>query len=168
MMVSSLYAIDIGRKSVIVDSNLLLLLVVGLWNPRAIKEHKRLSDLTHDDFEVLRAFLGTFGRVVTTAHVLTEVSNLAGSAHGQAKAAIFRQLESLISVLDERNLPASSICSRPEFFPFGLTDAVLSHFSGEMLLITKDGRLARHLQTQGLNALTLENIKSLRNTANNA
>jgi len=150
-----------------VDSNLLLLLAVGLWNPRAIETLKRLSGLTLDDFEILRIFLASFTRVVTTAHVLTEVSNLAGAATGQSREAIFGQLVSLINTLDERTAPCGQVCSQPEFRHFGLTDSALTLLASEMLLVTEDGRLARHLQLKGLHALTLKQIKDLRDQANN-
>ncbi len=153
-------------SSILVDSNLLLLLAVGLWNPRAIASQKRLGDLTTDDFEILRAFLSSFNTVVTTAHVLTEVSNLAGAASGQSRAGIFAQLASLCKILDERSIAAVSIVDRMEFQVFGLTDAVLSQLCTDTLLLTQDGRLAAHLQNKGLTALTLKDIRGLRNQAN--
>jgi rRNA-processing protein FCF1 len=167
-MTSTPHASDFRYSSVILDSNLLLLLAVGMWNPRAIETQKRLGGFTYDDFEVLRSFLGSFYKVVTTAHVLTEVSNLAGAATGQSREAIFRQLASLINTMDERNAPAETICSQAEFLPFGLTDAALSLLCCQMLLVTEDGRLAHHLQLRGLNALTLQQVRALRYQANNA
>jgi rRNA-processing protein FCF1 len=150
-------------KCVVVDSNLLLLLAVGLWNPRAIGLQKRLNNFTYDDFEILRTFLNSFDKVVTTAHVLTEVSNLANTTSGYTREAIFQQLASLIVTLDERALPSNTICTQSEFRPFGLTDAALSILCSEMLLITEDGRLAHHLQLKGLQAWTLKQVKASRN-----
>jgi len=157
----------ITRKYVLVDSILLLLLAVGLWNPRAIATQKRLHGLTFDDFQVLRNFLSTFQTIVTTAHVLTEVSNLAGSASGQTRTAVFAQLSSLIETLDERSIPAVEIIGQPEFHIFGLTDAVLSRLCPEMLLLTEDGRLATHLILRGMHAMSLSQVKNLRTLANN-
>jgi len=156
-----------GRKFILVDSNLLLLLAIGLWNPRAIPAQKRLSSFTVDDFNVLRNFLSTFEKIVTTPHLLTEVSNLAGAASGQARDAIFLQLESLFVTLDERTSLATALCAQPEFRVFGITDSAMSLLSVEMLLLTEDGRLARHLQLKGLHALTLKQVKALRDQANN-
>ncbi len=158
-MPSSLPANAFGYDSVIVDSNLLLLLTVGLWNPRAIETQKRLNGRTYEDFQVLRTFLSSFGKVVTTAHVLTEVSNLAGSASGQTRQAIFQQLASLIGTLDEQTAPSSTVCTNLEFQHFGLTDAALSLLCTNMLLLTEDGRLANHLQRKGFHTLTLAQVK---------
>jgi hypothetical protein len=154
--------------SILVDSNLLLLLAVGLWNPRAIPSQKRLSNLTNDDFEVLRAFLSTFETIITTPHVLTEVSNLAGTASGQSRVEIFAQLASLCKILDERTLSAATLSGRLEFRVFGLTDAVLSELCSQTPLLTQDGRLAGHLRNKGFMALTLQDVRILRHQANHA
>jgi rRNA-processing protein FCF1 len=153
--------------SVVVDANLLLLLVVGLWNPRAIANQKRLSALTYDDFDLLRTFLGTFRKVVTTSYVLAEVSNLAGSASGLSRIAIFGQLAGTIETLDERSLPAAELCTQPEFLAFGITDAALCRLCRTMLLVTEDGRLAHHLHLRGFNALSLVHLRNLRESAQN-
>jgi hypothetical protein len=155
-------------RSIILDSNLLLLLAIGLWNPRAIRTQKRLSNFSVADFELLKNFLGHFQNILTTAHILAEVSNLAGAATGQTKDAIFLQLQSLFVSLDERRESASILCSLPEFRMFGITDAAISLLSAEILLLTEDGRLAHHLRLKGLRAWTLEQVRALRDQANSA
>ncbi len=147
------------RHTVIVDSNLLLLLVIGLWNPRAIATHKRLGNYTYADFLELSAFLSTFQTVATTAHVLAEVSNLAGSASGATRQAIFAQLAGLVATLEERVVSAKTAAATAEFNLFGVTDAALSVLAVDMSLLTQDGRLARHLQLKGLSAWTLDQVK---------
>jgi hypothetical protein len=103
----------------------LLLFAIGSWNPRAIKTQKRLAGYTANDFELLSNFLNQFASIATTAHILTEVSNLAGAASGQMKEATFLQLESLFVILDERQRSAISLCAVPEFRIFGITDAAI-------------------------------------------
>ncbi len=149
------------RPSVLVDSNLLLLLVVGLWNQKAITDQKRLNGMTAADFRLLQRFLASFPTICTTPHVLTEVSNLAGSATGQTRHAIFHQLAILLTILDERIMPSQELSRRAEFRSFGLTDAALASLNSEMLLLTEDGRLASHLQRQGWIALSLRDLRQL-------
>jgi len=146
---------------VLVDANLLLLLAVGLQDPRAIKSTKRLSNFTADDFELLRAFLNPFKRLITTAHVLTEVSNLAGGTSGHLKERIFAQLASLIEVFEENTPAAKTICRQIEFQRFGLTDAALAQLLPGALLLTEDGRLAHYLQSKSLLAMTLGDVRRL-------
>ena len=149
------------------DSNLLLLLVVGNWSPRFIGTFKRLSDYTVSDFNLVREFVSSFQTVVATAHVLTEVSNLAGSATGESKKSIYQQLAQTIGLLDERSMSSRVASTCPEFSLFGLTDAALSTLCLEIPLLTSDGRLADYLQRKGLQVLTLHSLRLLRNQANN-
>jgi hypothetical protein len=154
------------REAIILDSNLLLLLVVGTWNPRAISAQKRLGGLSFADFLLLTTYLSSYRRILTTAHVLTEVSNLAGGASGATRAAIFSQLIRTISTLHEQHLPASLLIRQQEIMPFGITDAAISLLCNDHPLLTMDGRLARHLQLRGLTALTLDHLRGMRDHSN--
>ena len=59
------------RKGVILDTNLLLLLLVGRFVPHAIGEFKLLQNqgFTSADFELLRRLVSTFSTVVVTPHI---------------------------------------------------------------------------------------------------
>jgi hypothetical protein len=59
-------------KGILVDSNLLVLLLVGSVNKRRILEFKRTQDFTIEDFETLSRLIAWFERLVTTPHVLIQ------------------------------------------------------------------------------------------------
>jgi len=160
--------IGANKGSIAVDSNLLLLLVVGRWNVRFKATHKRLSGFNSEDFYLVRDFVSSFQSVVTTPHVLAEVSNLAGLAAGHAKENIFTQFANVIVTLDERQITSAAASAQSEFSLFGLTDAVLCTVCSTMPLLTVDGNLASHLRRKGLNAWTLDNLKWFRDQANDA
>jgi len=63
-------------KGVLVDTNLLILLLVGLVNKRRILEFKRTQNFTIEDFDTLSRLISWFGKLVTTPHVLSQVSDL--------------------------------------------------------------------------------------------
>ncbi len=100
------------------------------------------------------------------AHILTEVSNLAGAATGTIRQAIFTQFASTISSLDEHHIPATDIARTQEFLAFGITDATMSLLCGNAVLLTADGRLASHLQRKNLHAYTLDQVRGLRDVGN--
>ena len=82
-------------RGVLVDTNLLLLLFVGSYDLERIERFKRTMQFTRDDFARLVALLGVFERRVTTPHILTEVSNLAGHLPTESRlafAAVYREL----------------------------------------------------------------------------
>ena len=65
------------RKCLLIDTNLLLLLLVGKLNPSLIKTEKITDSQGFDeaDFKQLRDFASQFQKLVTTPHILTKVSN---------------------------------------------------------------------------------------------
>ena len=64
-------------SSVLVDSNLLLLYLVGLTNKDRIPLFKRTQKYTVAEFELLVRLLAIFKKIVTTPQVIAEVSTLA-------------------------------------------------------------------------------------------
>ncbi|AQG78174.1 hypothetical protein AWR27_01710 [Spirosoma montaniterrae] len=66
-------------RGLIIDTNLIVLLVVGSVDPKRISSHKRLSKYTNDDFSILKSFVQRFRHpLYTTPNILTEASNLIG------------------------------------------------------------------------------------------
>ena len=62
----------------LLDTNLLLLLFIGGKDTSFIKKAKTLSAYTEEDYELLQEFvsLNRFTGLLTTPHIITEVSNL--------------------------------------------------------------------------------------------
>lgn len=65
-------------RGVLVDANILLLFFIGSYDTKLITRFKRTSRFTVRDYELVGNFLAAFERRITTPHILTEVSNLAG------------------------------------------------------------------------------------------
>ena len=69
-------------SGLVVDTNLLLLFLIGRTNKNRISRFKRTQAYTIEDFDLLDRFMAEFKTLITTPHVLTEVSNL-GKLQGQ-------------------------------------------------------------------------------------
>ncbi|MCY7357876.1 MAG: hypothetical protein LH609_10485 [Rudanella sp.] len=68
---------ELARKSgLLLDTNLLVLLVIGQYDPKRINGHKRLQSYTSEDYDLLLGFMSLFRTFATTPNILTEVSNL--------------------------------------------------------------------------------------------
>ncbi len=65
-----------------VDTNLLVLFVVGAVNRERIESFERTSSYTKEDYKLLLQFLANFKKLHTSPHVLAEVSNLADLCGG--------------------------------------------------------------------------------------
>src|ERR1700744_40865 len=87
-------------KSVLVDSNLLILLLVGTVNRRRILDFKRTQNFTVEDFDTLSSLVSWFGRLYATPHVLSQVSDLTDLA-GKELTIVRTLFASLIETMGE-------------------------------------------------------------------
>lgn len=73
------------NSGVVIDANLLLLLVIGQWDVRHIETFRRTRNhFLAADFTRLGELLAPLEYLVTTPHILTEVSNLANQKPGES------------------------------------------------------------------------------------
>lgn len=151
------------RVGVLIDTNLLLLCVIGVYDPRQIARFGRTADrFAPEDFETLRRVLDAFDRVITTPHVLTEVSNLMGRLTGRVRDGCFEFFSQAITLMHEQSTPASTLRAMHAFARFGLTDtAIVDAARGSYLVLTDDLPLAAYLQGQGVDVLNFNNIRPL-------
>ena len=63
-------------QAVLVDTNLLVLYVVGSVSRKRIATFKRTSQYRSEDYDLLVQVLANFSSVYTLAHIMAEVSNL--------------------------------------------------------------------------------------------
>lgn len=135
----------IAPKRVLIDSNLLILQLVGDYQPSLIGKG-RTSGFAFSDYELLTRLISGFDVVVTTPHVLTEVSNLAGQLPLWVRENLFRDFAVMIAVLEEQFVPARQVVTSGHFAHFGLTDLALAHLAkGRITVITSDSRAAAYL-----------------------
>jgi hypothetical protein len=144
----------------LLDTNLLLLLVVGMTSRSYIARHKRLTAFTEQDYDALVDILSNIGEVVLTPHTLTETSNLAAYIQEPAKGQILHTLRSVIAETSEHHVPSTRSAQRPEFLRLGLTDATLIEASAaDTVVLTADLDLYLALLSKGAVA---ENFNHLR------
>jgi hypothetical protein len=154
-------------KSVLLDSNLLLVFLSGSIDPNLFGRFKRVSAYTLKDYDLLVRLLGFFTILLTTPHILTEVSNLANSLPERIKPEWNRHFAALIASqqdtpgLRERWVPAAELALMSEFAAFGITDAALSALSVEALVVTEDYRLSGALRSQGVQVLNFGDLRKL-------
>lgn len=155
-------------KTVLLDSNLLLVLLSGALGTRIFKTFKRISEYQFSDYELLTRLLGSFSILLTTPHILTEISNLAESLTGTYRrdwdtnfVALVRSEKTRIGVR-EKWTSAAELSERPEFLPFGLTDTALAELSTEALVLTEDYRLSGFLKSRGIPVLNFSDLRKLR------
>ncbi len=149
------------RRGLLVDSNLLLLLFVGQYDPTRIQKFKRTGQFTVGDYELLADYVKQFTELVTTPSILTEVSNLLGQLPENLKYYFWQDFADGLKNLHEHYTPSQELGNHNAFPKFGLTDtAVLHAASGRYLVLTDDFRLTQYLAGQNIDVINFNNLRS--------
>jgi hypothetical protein len=148
-------------NGVLVDTNLLVLYLVGVVNKRRIPEFKRTQDFTVEDFDLLAGLIAWFGKLIATPHVLSEVSNLADLSGGE-RHEIRKLFKVVVEAKAETYDPSGELVGHPLFESLGLTDAAIAAVSSRgILVLTADVELQLALQRRGADALNFNHIRLL-------
>jgi hypothetical protein len=147
-----------NNKCVILDTNILLVYLVGCIDVRLISFFKRTSSrFCEDDFEVLNKIFSKFKKFITTPNILTEVSNLGGQLGGGYKIRFFEILSDFINQTPEQYVKSSDIAIDNDFIKFGITDrGVLELSKDDYLIITDDYKLSARCS----NSLNYNHLRS--------
>ena len=150
------------RNSLLIDTNLLILLLVGSCNPSLIGTNKITANQGFDeeDFNSLRDFIGRFQKLVTTPHILTEVSNHTEKIKGVDHPQIISQFAQWIETLEEHSESSKQLAKTEAFARYGLTDSAVSHLANKNLLVlTIDLQLAGYLHKRGVNVINFNHVR---------
>lgn len=151
------------RRALLIDTNLLLLYLIGNLNPRFIAAFNRTRQFLFDDFLLLKKIADSFSGIVTNPGILTEVSNLAGSdLKGGRRGQFFAELAEEVQLLTEEHIPSAQACDSGAFTKFGLTDsAIILAGKDRYLTITTDAALAGYMERNRLDVINFNNIRLL-------
>jgi hypothetical protein len=127
-----------ARRGIIFDTNVLLVYLVGLWNPAAIGDFKKTSGYTLNDFELLCRLASAGRKFVITPHCLTEVCNHTDVLNRKYRSNFFQFLRDLIQHLSERRPESKVVAKTLPFENLGLADATLVDASQKSYAIVTD------------------------------
>ncbi len=122
--------------SAFIDTNLLILLLVGSVDRTLVERHKRTRNFVPEDYDRLSILVDSFDRVFVTPNTLTETSNLLNRSQD---VRLMNQLNLLIHSSEEIYVASQIVAKNRHFNQLGLTDAtLLAAISEERPLITVD------------------------------
>jgi hypothetical protein len=149
-------------RGVLVDTNLLLLYFVGLFDPTRISTFKRTASFSSEDFQLLATVLAQFKRIVTTPNILTEVNSLSNQLPEHVKDTYYPMFSRIVTSLDEYYVPSTTAVSLAGFLRFGLTDTAISELAeSRYLVLSDDLKLTIHLQTNGVDTVNFNHLRTL-------
>ena len=148
-------------KGVLVDTNLLVLFLVGRVNRQRILNFKRTGDFTIEDYDLLVRLVDWFGKLIATPHVLSQVSDLTDLT-GDELTEIRELFKVLVENIEESYDPSRLLVGDPAFKRLGLTDAAIATVCCRgVLVLTADAKLHVALQERDIDALNFNHIRPL-------
>lgn len=146
------------RKGIIVDTNLLLLALIG--GTPSIFEFKRTSGYTEKDYQLLLNVIDQFEKLITTPHILAEVSNLTNGLYGRKLQDFYSTLKESLSTIIELHSPALDISRDYELSPYGLTDVgIIALAKDNYLVLTDDLRVAGFAHQHCVDVVNFNHIR---------
>jgi hypothetical protein len=144
----------------LLHTNLLVLLVIGLTDPMQIERFKRTRAYTRADYELLRDFVNGYGALVTTPNVLTETSNLAGQLAEPLRGRALAVLAGFVSGAEERYYASRALTAQGLYLQLGLTDTAIKQAAGERVsILTDDLPLYGRLASQGADVFNFHHLR---------
>ena|SRR5579862_5297826 len=148
-------------NGLLIDTNLLVLCLVGRTNKRRIEVFKRTRSYTVQDYELLEELIGHFKRLVTTPEVLTETSNLADLS-GTEMTVLRSFFRNYVETADETSHSAKLVVTDSAFGRLGFADAAVALASeSPMLVLTDDLELSVALTQRGVDTINFNHLRNL-------
>jgi hypothetical protein len=149
-------------KGLLLDTNLLVLLFVGLYRRDRIVTFKRTQRYTVEDFDLLHSLASLFTRRLTTPSILTETDNLARQLANSEHRALAAVVEPIIAKLFEVYIPSVETVRHRAYAHLGLTDTGIfaAAQAEDVLVVTDDLRLSATLSRLGRDVLNFNHIRS--------
>jgi hypothetical protein len=153
-------------KGILLDSNLLVLLFVGLLDPDRVQSFSRTKNhgFTENEFSLLeKVVLSTSAKVITTPHILTEATGFIRSGfYGKVQLAALRIIAQVVQGFKERRRESRILVQTDYFYRFGLTDsAILDLPPKKYLVLSVDAGLVIALQKKGVDAVNFNHLRQL-------
>jgi rRNA-processing protein FCF1 len=143
------------KRGLLVDTNILLLYIVGSLDIELIRNFGRTATFTTDDFSVISEFIEFFEVKITTPHILTEVSNLIGNRKNLQTV-----LKKYIELTQEKFTPSVEVTQNDSFNIFGLADTAIADTARDFfLVVTDDKPLFGYLINRGIDAVSLDQLR---------
>ncbi len=146
---------------IIIDSNSLIVLVLGLIDPNLISKHKKTSIYEEQDFTDLLTVIKDFKNLLVLPNIWTEVDNLLNRFTGSYRYIYVKRLTELIKNSSEKYLHSNIAVESPYFSSLGITDSLILELAKECsFIVTSDSELSDYAIANGIKVYDMVKIRN--------
>ena len=149
-------------RNLLLDTNLLLLYLIGGKDPKLLESARRLNAYIEEDFYLLVDFIESngFSQLVSTPHILTEASNLIGLERNLLRSLGRDAIKEYTQHCNEISHDACMLVDEPEFTRLGITDVAIGLASKlPAFVLTADLPLYLYLSNRGVEVENFDHIR---------
>lgn len=147
-------------RNVLLDTNLLLLLIVGLLDKNLIGKHKRTREFVEEDFELLTNTVSGVTTLWITAHCLAEVSNLLKQTNQFLATRLLNFLVEATSRFRESHLKKEIVFGQAFFERLGVADSgIVVKAKRVDCVLTVDFDLYNEISRLGYNVVNFNHLR---------
>lgn len=140
----------------LIDTNVLLVLILGSIDPKLINANKRTSIYEEQDYYDLVSVIGDLKDLIVLPNVWTETDNLLNNTIGRRKYEYLEIFKATVGVCTEEYVETKTVCESTSLYVLGLTDSLLLDFSSHCeMLITSDSGLSDQARARGVKVFDL-------------
>lgn len=157
------YISNYGRNGIILDTNLLLLMLVGAYSPDYISDYKRTQKYTREDYEWICLILKYFAKVVITPQILAEVWNFAEKIPDYHLVEFIKSSVKALEIIEEIYIEKQVILSNTDELQYvGVSDLSIIHAAkrGNYVIFTDDLRSYHCFMTNEVPSINLNHIRT--------
>jgi predicted nucleic acid-binding protein len=127
-------------NTVLIDTNVLLLHIIGEADPKIIGKHKSVANIFDARaFHTLQAYLLGFQKIDTLPWILAETSNLLRQHRDPEKQKLIETFERFVALSTESVFPSAKASVDPSHRRLGLIDAaILCSAKRQTTILTTD------------------------------
>lgn len=146
---------------ILIDSNALIILLLGLIDKNLIGSHKTSSIYTQDDFEQLVSVIQDFRKLIVLPQVWAEADNLLNNFKGNYKYSYLLQLKRLIEQSTERHIATKALMESNYLWEVGITDALILEVAKDCdYVITSDSHLSDILEANRIPVYDMVRVRN--------
>ena len=148
-------------NSVLIDTNLLVLLVVGSTHKKLICVHKRTNTFLPRDYDELVSLLSEHRELWITSHCLAETSNLLKQTDEDKAQVLLHNLSVYCNNACESHVPKEMIFGYENYVKLGVTDTGFIESSLKVSRsITVDFNLYIELSNLGREVINFNHVRA--------
>ena len=148
-------------KGIAIDTEILLLLCVGLFDEGLITRFERTSKYSIDEFKIAQGIIGQISPHLVTPHVLAEFSNFSNKL-GKRRNGYYSAIDGFLKKEIEIFYPKEDILDEPFVSFLGFADISLFKTCRDKgcVLFTADSPLTDILRRQNIDVINMVEIQS--------